>query len=251
VSRFLDLDPRQPADVTGFETMRLLLPLLEDVDRRAWRIMGGWMVRAYASTGTLTPRPTTDVDLSLFPSRGGRRLRELPTGLRDAGFRPDEEPSKLVLGSHRIDLLVPPGGSRAGRLGEQAVFEAKGTAFAFAMDPEALTLRLDGTSVEVVTARLSAALVAKAVLFSERRPKYRDDAVDVGLLLDAVRRDGQAPVEDLRAQAGRKDVRKAMRAIDVDFAGAGSAGVKCIRDARGLEEGLTAAANARRLLAAE
>lgn len=249
MSRILDLDPAQPADVNGFQTMQSLVIALEGADSRGWRVMGGWMVRAYSAGGSLAPRPTTDVDLSLFPSRVGPRGKLISDRLGAAGFRAGEEPFKLFLDDQEIDLLVPPGGSRSGRIGRQAVFEADGTAFAFELGPEPLDVRLGDAKLKIQTARLAAALVAKAVLFGMARPKSRADAVDVGLLLSAVARSGGETHEELRAHRKRSDVRSALRVLEESFVEADGRGILAIRDQRSLEEALTAAANARGLLA--
>lgn len=248
--RRLILDPESEADVIGLEGLSVAVRALEGVPAAAWRVVGGWMVRAWVEGGGADEpvRPTTDVDLMLFPGRGRPAIEKVPERLAAQGLRPHEEPFRLrredgVL----VDLLVPPGGSRADppRIGGQAMFRAEGAAFGFELPPERVTARLRRRRVEFQVPRLAPALVHKALVLAAMRPRYLVDASDVARLLRTVRREPDGALEDLAGNRRRSDVRMALTAVAGLFAEETARGARWVEEELGTRAAVTSVDDAR------
>ena len=251
--RRLTLDPESEADVVGFEGMRVARQALEGVPPTAWRVVGGWMVRAWVEGGPTkgTARPTIDVDLALFPGRGRPAIARVPERLADANLLPHEEPFRLRRSDGvLIDLLVPPGGSRADppRIGKQLLFLAEGAAFAFELPPEKVDARLGRRKTELLVPRLAAALVHKTLVLVAMRPRYLVDASDVALLLAVLRRESEDAIEDLRRHRRRSDVRKALAALGGLFGDEAARGAIWVELELGTRAAVTSVDDARWLL---
>lgn len=201
----LALGSGSEADRAGFASLRVAVDVVRGMPVEAWRILGGWMVRAWVE-GAGQPavgRPTVDVDLGLLPPRAPPLARRIPSRLAAAGLKPGKEPFRFVgPGGVLLDLLVPPGASRRvpPRLANQEVFEAPGARFAFELSPEPVKATLDrGTELTFQTARLAAALVLKLAILAAHRPRYLDDARDVASLQEIGARGALTAVADARA----------------------------------------------------
>lgn len=253
VTRVLALDPESPADVVGFRALGVVVGATDGLPDAAWRVIGGWMVRAWvegAGVGSL--RPTVDVDLLLLASRGSGKAERVPVRLNEAGLLPFEEPFRLrgpddVL----VDLLVPPGASRKvpPRVGDQIVFEARGSRFGFELPPEHVSVRMGEERLGFPTVRLSAALVVKAIVLGIGRPgRAQVDAVDVARLLSVVRVDPEEAIADLRSHARQSEVKDARRQLHRLFAREEDAGVQLVARDTDSATALTAVADARWLL---
>jgi hypothetical protein len=235
--RRIVLDPASEADIMGFESLGVAVGALEGVPVAAWRVVGGWMVRAWAEGGSPSEpaRPTVDVDLALFPGRGQPGIEKVPERLGADGLRPDEEPFRLRRSDGvLVDLLAPPGASRADppRMGRQVLFLADGAAFGFAIPQEPVVARLGRKRVGFQVPRLAPALVHKTLVLASMRPRYLVDASDVARLLQTVRREPAEALPDLDAHRRRSDVRKALAAL------AGLFGDEQARGARWVEQEL-------------
>jgi hypothetical protein len=248
--RRIVLDPASEADRTGFESLAVVAAALEGVPDAAWRVAGGWMVRAWAEGGAPNEpaRTTTDVDLALFPSRGRPAIDQVPGRLAADGLRPDEEPFRLrrpdgVL----VDLLAPPGASRADppRIGRQTLFLAEGAAFGFALPPEPVEARLGRRRIDFQVARLAAALVHKTIALAAARPRYLVDASDVARLLRVVRRDPSEALFDLQAHRRRSDVGRALTALGNVFGDEEARGAVWVEQELGTNAALIAVDDAR------
>jgi len=211
------------------------------------------MVRAWAEGGpssTIT-RPTVDVDLALLSMRSGGKAVLIPERLRRAGLTSGEEPFRLQgEGGVLIDLLIPPGASRANppRLGRQIMFEAAGSRFAFELLPEKVEVTLGEQRLEFLTPRLAGALVLKAVVMGRVRRRVRDDAVDVARLLACARTEPDVLSTDLRGAARRGDVREGLRVIGHLFAEESSKGARLVAQQAGPLVAIEAVSDARWLL---
>jgi hypothetical protein len=211
------------------------------------------MVRAWVEGGAggEPARPTIDVDLTLLPGRGRPAIERVPERLLAQGLRPHQEPFRLrredgVL----IDLLVPPGASRADppRIGRQVLFRAEGAAFGFELRPEPVVARLRSRKVEFQVPRLAPALVHKTLVLAAMRPRYLDDASDVAHLLRAVRREPEEAIPDLVGHRRRTDVRKALAALSGLFGDEDARGASWVEQELGTTAAVTAVDDARRLL---
>jgi hypothetical protein len=253
MSLAVELDPDSPADDAGFRGLTLVVDAVASLPDAAWRVVGGWMVRAWVQGSDAgVQRPTIDVDLAILASRGEGWAAKVPERLEAAGLRPTEEPFRLR-GPNGIlvDLLVPPGASRREppQLGKQIVFEARGSRFSFELPPEHVSVSMGSDRVGFPTPRLAAALVLKAVVLGIARPgRAHVDAIDVAQLLAVVRREPAEVVEDLRAHARRSDVRDAQRHLEKLFSGEGDPGAILVARETDARTALSAVAVARWLL---
>lgn len=252
--RVLALDPGAPADVVGFRSLRTALSVVDDLPPEAWRIVGGWMVRAWVETtdaGSFD-RQTIDADLELMPARAVHRARKVPDRLRKAGLEPFEEPFRFKgEDGTRVDLLVVHGSSRRDppRLGDQIVFEVEGSRLAFQLPPEPVTVRLASDECTIQIPRLAAALTIKVILLGSGRPlRARDDARDVASLLRAVRREPEPMLSDLRAHKGMSDVKRTRRLLGEVLRDEDARATEWISQELGPRSALTAVADARWLL---
>lgn len=248
--RTLVLDRESQADVVGFESLRVAVKAVEDLPAAGWRVVGGWMVRAWVEGGAASElaRPTIDVDLTLFPIRGRPAIERVPDRLLEEGLRPHEEPFRLRREDGiRLDLLVPPGASRGDppRIGRQVLFRAEGTAFGFALPPEPVTARLKRRKVEFQVPRLGAALVHKTLVLAAMRPRYLDDASDVARLLHTVRHEPGDAIPDLVEHRRRSDARKALRALSGLFGDEEARGARWVEQELGTRAAVTAVDDAR------
>lgn len=252
MSRVLRLDPESPAEAAGFRALQVVADAVRGLPDDAWRIVGGWMVRAWGAEGPAL-RPTVDVDLELRPTKAVRLARRVPERLRAAGLRPHTEPFRFVAeGGILIDLLIAPGGSRHDppRLGDQMVFEAEGSRLAFELAPERVRVMRGGEGVHILVPRLAGALALKTVVLAQSRPlRVRIDAQDVAILLEVARGEPEPLVADLRAHARMSDVRRMRRGLLDLFAGEGSRGTRWVAQELGERAALTAVVNARWVLA--
>jgi len=253
VTRVIVLDDGSPADVVGFRALGVVIDSLMDVPDAAWRVVGGWMVRAWVEGSAVgAARPTVDVDVALLASRGGGKVEEVPQRLRDAGLLPTDEPFRLRGPDDLlVDLLVPPGASRADppRLGTHIVFEARGSRFGFEMPPEPVSVRLDDDRLGFPTVRLAAALVLKAVVLGVARPGRTEvDAVDVARLLSVVRDGPAEAISDLRSHSRRRDVREGLQRLATFFGSGEDPGAVLVARETDDATALTAVADARWLL---
>jgi hypothetical protein len=247
------LDPDSPADVAGFRALGVVADAVAGLPDAAWRVIGGWMVRAWVEeTGVGSARPTTDVDLGLLASRGEGKAERVPVRLRDAGLQPFEEPFRLRRPDGvQVDLLVPPGASRRDppRVGDQIVFEARGSRLGFELPPEQVFVWMGKDRIGFPTVRLSAALVIKAIVLGIGRPRRAEvDAVDVARLLSVVRIDPMEAIADLRTHERKTEVKDARRQLQRLFAREEDAGARLVARETDSPTALTAVADARWLI---
>jgi hypothetical protein len=244
--RELLLDSDGEADRAGFASLAVAVGAVKDLPAEAWRVIGGWMVRAWTQGGVYggAGRPTVDVDLGLLPQRSAHLAGRVPFRLAEAGLKPSAEPFRFEgPGGVLLDLVVPPGTSRfePPRLGEQIVFEAPGSRFAFELPAEMVRVQLEGGKrLEFQTARLGAALVLKLIVLAGHRSRFLDDARDVATLLAVVRREPEAALEDLRSHARRRDVALAVISLMRMFGNERDRGCVWIEQESGVMAALTA-----------
>lgn len=252
--RELVLDSGSGSERAGFASLALAVSVVKGLPVEAWRILGGWMVRAWTEGGEAggKARPTVDVDLGILPQRAANLAGLVPVRLSAAGLKPAGEPFRFegpagVL----LDLVVPPGSSRSepARLGEQIVFVAPGSRFAFELPPERVRVGLQPAgSLEFQTPRLAAALVLKLTVLAARRQRHRDDARDVAALLGAVRPEPAVAVGDLQSHRRRKDVGSALVCLARMFGTERDPGCVWVEQESGTRAALTAVQDANWLL---
>lgn len=254
VSRLLTLDAQAPADVAGFRSLQTAVSVVRELPPEAWRIVGGWMVRAWIETtgAGIFGRTTVDADLELMPVRAVGRARQVPDRLREEGMEPFEEPFRFTRkDGSRIDLLVAPGSSRhhPPRLGNQVVFEVEGSCLAFRLPPEPVRVRCDGEECTIQIPRLAGALAIKVILIASGRPlRARDDARDVAGLLRAARREPETLLSDLRAHKRMSDVKRTLRTLSETLRDEDARVAEWISQELGPRSALTAVADTRWLL---
>ena len=172
--------------------------------------------------------------------------------LRDAGLLPSEEPFRLRGPDDvRVDLLVPPGASRRDppRVGDQIVFEARGSRLGFELPPEQVSVRMGRDRIGFPTVRLAAALVVKAIVLGIGRSRRVEvDAVDVAKLLTVVRFDPKEAIADLRTHERKSEVKDARRQLQRLFAREEDAGAHLVARETDSATALTAVADVRWLI---
>jgi hypothetical protein len=91
--RELVLDSGSGSERVGFASLRLAVNVVEGLPVEAWRIIGGWMVRAWTETAGAggKARPTVDVDLGILPQRAAGLSGLIPLRLSAAGLKPAGE----------------------------------------------------------------------------------------------------------------------------------------------------------------
>ncbi len=252
--RELVLDKGSKSEQTGFASLSVAVSLVQGLPADAWRVLGGWMVRAWTEGGGTagTGRPTVDVDLGLLPQRAGPLVLQVPARLSAAGLKSAGEPFRFEgPAGILLDLVVPPGSSRSvpPRLGKQVVFVAPGSRFAFELPPEIVRVKMvPARLLEFQAARLAAALVIKLIVLLEQRPRYRDDARDVAALLRVVRREPAVALKDLQTHARRRDVSRAIASLARIFGNERDRGCVWIEQESGTRAALTAVDDANWLL---
>ena len=172
--------------------------------------------------------------------------------LRDAGLLPFEEPFRLRGPDDvQVDLLVPPGASRRDppRVGDQIVFEARGSRLGFELPPEQVSVRMGRDRIGFPTVRLAAALVVKAIVLGIGRSRRVEvDAVDVARLLTVVRFDPKEAIADLRTHERKSEVKDARRQLQRLFAREEDAGARLVARETDSATALTAVADVRWLI---
>ena len=251
--RSVRLDPDSGADRASFRSLKALEAAFVTLDTGSWLLIGGWMVKAWASQGRseVEARATKDVDVAVLASRAGRKP-QVVEALAALHYRQMDLPFRFETSDGAIiDVLVPPGASRYDppRIGELETFEAPGTRLAFELPAETFQFQLGEDSVQLPVASLAGALVAKTVLLQkQRRRRVRDDAHDVAALLAAVERMPDTPLRQLTEKAHRSEVKTARKAFFELFKTADAPGTSWVATELGLRAGLEAAGRARWLL---